>query len=78
MLDINKIRADSLFFSESKRKTIGLFWQRATSPKPQVVIDAISKYYQEINANIHRGVHTLSQQHACVWDHQVKFKIISM
>jgi cysteine desulfurase/selenocysteine lyase len=27
--------------------------------KPQVVIDAISKYYQEINANIHRGVHTL-------------------
>jgi cysteine desulfurase/selenocysteine lyase len=25
------------------------------------VIDAISKYYQEINANIHRGVHTLSQ-----------------
>jgi cysteine desulfurase/selenocysteine lyase len=26
-----------------------------------VVIDAISKYYQEINANIHRGVHTLSQ-----------------
>ena len=33
----------------------------ATSQKPQVVIDAISKYYQEINANIHRGVHTLSQ-----------------
>jgi selenocysteine lyase/cysteine desulfurase len=29
--------------------------------KPQVVIDAIAKYYQEINANIHRGVHTLSQ-----------------
>jgi selenocysteine lyase/cysteine desulfurase len=27
--------------------------------KPQVVIDAIAKYYQEINANIHRGVHTL-------------------
>jgi selenocysteine lyase/cysteine desulfurase len=25
------------------------------------VIDAISKYYEEINANIHRGVHTLSQ-----------------
>jgi cysteine desulfurase/selenocysteine lyase len=29
--------------------------------KTQVVIDAIAKYYQEINANIHRGVHTLSQ-----------------
>jgi cysteine desulfurase/selenocysteine lyase len=33
----------------------------ATSQKPQVVIDAIATYYQEINANIHRGVHTLSQ-----------------
>jgi cysteine desulfurase/selenocysteine lyase len=34
----------------------------ATSQKPQVVIDAISDYYQETNANIHRGVHTLSQR----------------
>jgi cysteine desulfurase/selenocysteine lyase len=33
----------------------------ATSQKPQVVIDAIATYYSEINANIHRGVHTLSQ-----------------
>ena len=33
----------------------------ATSQKPQVVLDAISKYYETINANIHRGVHTLSQ-----------------
>ena len=34
----------------------------ASSQKPQVVIDAITKYYTEINANIHRGVHTLSQK----------------
>src|SRR5215813_951554 len=34
----------------------------ATSQKPQVVIDAISEYYSEFNANIHRGVHTLSQE----------------
>ena len=33
----------------------------ATTQKPQVVIDAISNYYKEINANVHRGVHTLSQ-----------------
>ncbi len=33
----------------------------ATSQKPQVVIDAIDKYYSEDNANIHRGVHYLSQ-----------------
>ncbi len=33
----------------------------ATSQKPKVVIDAIEKYYKEDNANIHRGVHHLSQ-----------------
>lgn len=33
----------------------------ATSQTPQVVIDAIVEYYQNYNANIHRGVHTLSQ-----------------
>lgn len=33
----------------------------ATSQKPQAVIDRISRYYQSENANVHRGVHTLSQ-----------------
>lgn len=31
----------------------------ATSQKPQVVIDAISRYYETSNSNVHRGVHTL-------------------
>ena len=34
----------------------------ATSQKPQSVIDAISRYYSSENSNIHRGVHTLSQE----------------
>ncbi len=34
----------------------------ATSQKPQVVIDAIDRYYREDNANIHRGVHLLSER----------------
>ena len=33
----------------------------ATSQKPNQVIDAVANYYKEINANVHRGVHTLSQ-----------------
>ena len=33
----------------------------ATSQKPQQVIDAVADYYKELNANVHRGVHTLSQ-----------------
>ena len=34
----------------------------ATTQKPQVVIEAVSRFYAEENANVHRGVHTLSQR----------------
>ncbi len=62
MLDINKIRADFPILSvKVNGKPLVYFDNGATSQKPQVVIDAIAKYYKEINANIHRGVHTLSQ-----------------
>ena len=62
MLDIQKIRADFPILSQQiNGKPLVYFDNGATSQKPQIVIDAISKYYQEINANIHRGVHTLSQ-----------------
>ena len=62
MLDINKIRADFPILTEKVNgKQLVYFDNGATSQKPQIVIDAIAKYYQEINANIHRGVHKLSQ-----------------
>lgn len=62
MLDIHKIRADFPILSKQVNgKPLVYFDNGATSQKPQVVINAISKYYKEINANIHRGVHTLSQ-----------------
>ena len=62
MFDIQKIRADFPILSRQvNRKPLVYFDNGATSQKPQVVIDAIATYYQEINANIHRGVHTLSQ-----------------
>ena len=62
MLDLQKIRADFPILSQKVNgKPLVYFDNGATSQKPQVVIDAIANYYQEINANIHRGVHTLSQ-----------------
>ncbi|RZJ98880.1 MAG: cysteine desulfurase [Flavobacterium sp.] len=62
MFDIQKIRADFPILSQQVNgKPLVYFDNGATSQKPQVVIDAITKYYSEINANIHRGVHTLSQ-----------------
>ena len=62
MLDIQKIRADFPILTQKVNgKPLVYFDNGATSQKPQVVIDAISTYYSEINANIHRGVHILSQ-----------------
>jgi cysteine desulfurase / selenocysteine lyase len=63
MLDITKVRADfPILQQEINGHPLVYFDNGATSQKPQVVIDAISNYYQETNANIHRGVHTLSQR----------------
>ncbi len=63
MFDVQKIRAD---FPILKRKVNGkplvYFDNAATSQTPQVVIDAIVDYYSNYNANIHRGVHMLSQE----------------
>jgi cysteine desulfurase / selenocysteine lyase len=62
MVDIQKIRADFPILSEKiYGKPLIYFDNGATSQKPKVVIEAISNYYQTINANIHRGVHYLSQ-----------------
>lgn len=61
--DLQKIREDFPILSEKIGKyPLVYFDNGATSQKPKVVIDAISQYYETINANIHRGVHTLSQK----------------
>lgn len=62
MLDLQKIRADFPILSQKVNgKPLVYFDNGATSQTPQVVIDAIVDYYSRYNANIHRGVHTLSQ-----------------
>ena len=61
--DVQKIRGD---FPILSRKVNGYplvyFDNAATSQKPQIVIDSIVDYYPNYNANIHRGVHSLSQE----------------
>ena len=60
--DVDRIRED---FPILKQRVHGrplvYLDSAATSQKPQVVIDAITRYYAEQNANVHRGVHYLSQ-----------------
>ena len=62
-LNIDKIRSD---FPILKRKVNGspfvYFDNAATSQKPNQVIDSISDYYRNYNSNIHRGVHSVSQE----------------
>jgi cysteine desulfurase/selenocysteine lyase len=63
MLDIAKIRAEFPILSQQVNgKPLVYMDNAATSQKPKVVLQAIQEYYESINANIHRGVHTLSQQ----------------
>lgn len=62
MFDVRKVRADFPILTQKVNgKPLVYFDNAATSQKPQIVLDAISEYYSEINANIHRGVHKLSQ-----------------
>jgi len=62
MLDINKIRNDFPILSEKIRgKQLVYLDNGASTQKPKSVIDAESFYYEHQYANIHRGVHYLSQ-----------------
>jgi cysteine desulfurase/selenocysteine lyase len=62
MLDINAIRADFPILNQKVNgKPLVYFDNAATAQKPKVVEKAIIEYCETINANIHRGVHTLSQ-----------------
>lgn len=63
MFSIDKIRADfPILQREVHGKKLVYLDNGATSQTPQVVIDTIVDYYSNYNANIHRGVHTLSQE----------------
>jgi cysteine desulfurase/selenocysteine lyase len=60
--DVERIRRDFPILSRDVRgKKLVYLDNAATSQKPQAVIDALSRYYEEGNANVHRGVHFLSE-----------------
>ena len=62
-LDINKIRKEfPILQRKVNDRPLVYLDNAATSQKPQVVIDSIVDYYSTYNANIHRGVHSLSQE----------------
>src|SRR5262245_26119272 len=60
--DVDRIREDFPILKEKVHgRRLVYLDSAATSQKPQAVIDAITNYYAAQNANVHRGVHYLSQ-----------------
>ena len=60
--DIEQVRADFPILNRTVNgKPLVYFDNGATTQKPKQVIDAITKYYTDMNSNVHRGVHYLSQ-----------------
>jgi cysteine desulfurase/selenocysteine lyase len=62
-LDVAVIRRDFPILAQSVHgKPLAYLDNAASSQRPRAVIDAISRYYETTHANVHRGVHTLSQR----------------
>lgn len=60
--DVERIRQDFPILNETVHgRPLVYLDSAATSQKPQVVIDALDRYYAQQNSNVHRGVHYLSQ-----------------
>ncbi len=69
IFDVERMRKDFPILSQKVYGRPLIYLDNAaTSQKPQVVIDALVKYYSEYNANIHRGVHFLSQKASFAYD----------
>jgi cysteine desulfurase/selenocysteine lyase len=62
MFDIQEIRSQfSILNQQVNGKPLVYLDNAATSQKPNSVLEVWNQYYTEINANVHRGIHTLSQ-----------------
>ena len=63
MLDLQAIRADFPALAQSVHgRPLVYLDSAATSQKPRAVIEAVARFYQEDNANVHRGVHELAER----------------
>ncbi len=62
MFDIQEIRSQfTILDRQVNGKPLVYLDNAATSQKPNSVLEVCHKYYTELNANVHRGIHTLSQ-----------------
>lgn len=63
ILDVEKVRKDfPILHQEVNGNPLVYLDNAATTQKPQQVIDALTDYYSQTNSNVHRGIHSLSEQ----------------
>lgn len=63
MIDVEKIRKDFLILDQIVNDEPLVYLDNAaTTQKPKAILEAVNRYYQEDNANVHRGVHTLAER----------------
>ncbi len=64
LLDIQRVRADFPILAREVHPGVPLIYldSTATSQKPEMVIQAMDRYYRQTNANIHRGIHVLAEE----------------
>lgn len=69
MFDIQEIRSQfSILEMEVNGKPLVYLDNAATSQKPNSVLEVCHAYYTELNANVHRGIHTLSSWQQKRWN----------
>jgi cysteine desulfurase/selenocysteine lyase len=69
-LDVERVRADfPVLAQEVNGRPLAYLDNAASAQRPQAVIDAIAHYYRHDHANVHRGVHTLSQRATEAYEH---------
>ena len=62
-IDVNRVRQDFPILERTVHgRPLVYLDNAATTQKPRAVIDALVHYYENYNANIHRGIHTLSEE----------------
>jgi cysteine desulfurase/selenocysteine lyase len=69
-LDVARVRRDFPILAREVHSDVPLVYldSAATSQKPQRVIDAMGRYYQNQNANIHRGIHKLAEEATAAYE----------
>ena len=73
--NVDKIREDFPILNRSvHNRPLVYLDNAATTQKPRQVVDAISDEYFNVNANVHRGVHFLSQQASILQEAKVRYQ----